>query len=129
MWVLLFSCLYSRAIHLEILESMDTASFLLAFNRFQAIRGDCAYLRSDAGSNFIGARNEEFDPSEKVPDRVINDVRGAGRLSPFVFKQRFAEVRRHRMIALSDALPTSATIPWHFRHVIKFTSTHTGTEI
>ena len=74
-WVLLFSCLYTRAVHLEILESMDTASFLLAFNRFQAIRGDCAYLRSDAGSNFIGARNEEFDPSEKVPDKVINDVR------------------------------------------------------
>ena len=54
---------------------MDTASFLLAFNRFQAIRGDCAYLRSDKGSNFIGARNEELDPSEKVPDGVINDVR------------------------------------------------------
>merc|ERR1711873_218911 len=38
-WVLLFSCLYSRAIHLEILDSMDTPSFKLAFNRFQAIRG------------------------------------------------------------------------------------------
>ena len=27
------------------------------------------------GSNFIGARNEEFDPLEKVPENVINDVR------------------------------------------------------
>ena len=36
---------------------MDTASFRMAFQRFQAIRGQCVYLRSDAGSNFMGARN------------------------------------------------------------------------
>ena len=74
-WVLLFSCLYSRAIHLEMLESMDTASFKLAFNRFQSLRGDCAYLRSDAGSNFMGARNEEHNEETHVPNEVINEVR------------------------------------------------------
>ena len=73
-WVLLFSCLYSRAVHLEILESMDTASFKLAFNRFQALRGDCAYLRSDAGSNFIGARNDDLEQQQKIPENVFNDV-------------------------------------------------------
>ena len=74
-WVLLFSCLYSRAIHLEILGSMDTPSFKLGFNRFQAIRRDCFYLRSDAGSNFMGARNEQLPDQLIVPDNVINDVR------------------------------------------------------
>ena len=74
-WVLIFSCLYSRAIHLESLDSMDTASFKLAFNRFQAIRGDCQYLRSDAGSNFMGARNEKPEDEPIVPDSVINEVR------------------------------------------------------
>ena len=74
-WVLLFSCLYSRAVHLETLDSMDTASFKLAFNRFQAIRGDCVYLRSDRGSNFIGARNEQPQDEPIVPDSVINEVR------------------------------------------------------
>ena len=74
-WVLLFSCLYSRAIHLEMLESMDTASFKLAFNRFQSLRGDCAYLRSDAGSNFMGARNEEHIEDTHVPNEIINEVR------------------------------------------------------
>ena len=74
-WVLIFSCLYSRAVHLEMLESMDTASFKLAFNRFQAVRGDCAYLRSDAGSNFMGARNELPDEESLVPDQVLNEVR------------------------------------------------------
>ena len=74
-WVLLFSCLYSRAIHLEPLESMDTASFKMAFNRFQALRGDCAYLRSDAGSNFMGARNEQSQETSQVPDQVIEEIR------------------------------------------------------
>ena len=40
-WILLFTCLYSRGIHLETLDSMDTASFRMAFNRFQDIRGRC----------------------------------------------------------------------------------------
>ena len=54
---------------------MDTFSFKLAFNRFQSLRGDCAYLRSDSGSNFLGARNEQNDESEQVPAQVINEVR------------------------------------------------------
>ena len=74
-WVLIFSCLYSRAVHLEILDLMDTASFKLAFHRFQPLRGDCAYLRSDAGSNFIGARNEEMskDSSQDL-DRIVQEM-------------------------------------------------------
>ena len=74
-WVLIFTCLYSRAIHLEILDSMDTPSFKLAFNRFQALRGDCVYLRSDAGSNFMGARNETTQEEPIVPDNVLIEVR------------------------------------------------------
>ena len=76
-WVLIFSCLYSRAVHLEMLESMDTASFRMAFNRFQAVRGDCAYLRSDAGSNFMGARNELPQEEKLVPDQVLQEVRSS----------------------------------------------------
>ena len=69
-WVLLFSCLYSRAVHLEILDSMDTPSFKMAFQRFQAVRGECAYLRSDAGSNFVGARNEQGELSDDLVNQV-----------------------------------------------------------
>ena len=71
-WVLLFSCLYTRAIHLEILDSMDTSSFKLAFQRFQAIRGVCAYLHSDEGSSFMGARNEKSDLSDDTIQEVKN---------------------------------------------------------
>ena len=72
-WVLIFSCLYSRAIHLEVLDSMDTASFKQAFARFQALRGECVYLRIDAGSNFVGARNTDVELSEEVLTEVQAD--------------------------------------------------------
>jgi hypothetical protein len=57
-WVLLITCLVSRAVHCEILESMDTVSTLLALRRFQSIRGTCKRLRSDRGTNFVGVFGE-----------------------------------------------------------------------
>ena len=57
-WVLLCTCLASRAVHLEILPSMDTPTFINAFKRFTALRGPCKLIRSDQGTNFIGAKNE-----------------------------------------------------------------------
>ena len=57
-WVLILVCLPSRAIHLEPLPSMDTPSFLNALTRFISIRGPCRIIRSDQGSNFLGAINQ-----------------------------------------------------------------------
>ena len=74
-WVLIFSCLYFRATLLEILDSMDTASFTIAFKRFQTIRLDFVYLRSDAGSMFIGAKNKKAQEETNTPDNVISEVR------------------------------------------------------
>jgi hypothetical protein len=58
-WGLLFCCLVSRAVHVELLESMDTASFINALRRFIALRGRCRLIRSDHGTNFVGAKNTE----------------------------------------------------------------------
>ena len=44
---------------METLASMDVSSFLMAFERFECKWGKCEYLKSDAGSNFMGARNLE----------------------------------------------------------------------
>ena len=72
-WVLLFTCLYSRGVHLETLLSMDAPSFIMAFSRFEAIRGECLYLKCDAGSNFMGARNmEEQERQER--DEMIEQI-------------------------------------------------------
>ena len=58
-WALLFTCMYSKGVHLETLCSVDADYFTMTFSRFEAIRGECLYLKCDAGSNFMGARNEE----------------------------------------------------------------------
>ncbi|XP_068221310.1 uncharacterized protein [Palaemon carinicauda] len=54
----LFTCMSTRAIHIETAHSLSTDSFLNAYRRFVCRRGHCAQLRSDQGSNFIGAREE-----------------------------------------------------------------------
>ena len=48
----------SRAIHLETLNSMDTDSFICALRRFMCRRGSVRQLRSDRGTNFVGAKGE-----------------------------------------------------------------------
>ncbi|XP_039617649.1 uncharacterized protein LOC120534260 [Polypterus senegalus] len=47
-----------RAVHMEVVESMDTSSFINAFHRFISVRGPVKRIRSDRGTNFIGACKE-----------------------------------------------------------------------
>ena len=54
----IFTCMASRAIHLETLNSMDTDSFICALRRFMCRRGSVRQLRSDRGTNFVGAKGE-----------------------------------------------------------------------
>ena len=54
---LLFTCLYSRACHIEMLSNLTTGSFINALRRFMAVRGQISTLLSDNGTNFVGARN------------------------------------------------------------------------
>ena len=54
----IFTCMASRAIHLETLNSMDTDSFICALRRFMYRRGSVRQLRSDRGTNFVGAKGE-----------------------------------------------------------------------
>ena len=52
------TCLVSRAIHVETANSPETDSFLNALRRFIARRGPVREIRSDQGTNFMGAENE-----------------------------------------------------------------------
>ncbi|XP_055612945.1 uncharacterized protein LOC129759503, partial [Uranotaenia lowii] len=56
-WVVLFTCLTIRAVHLEIAHSLTTSSCILAFRRFIARRGSPVEIYSDNGTNFQGANN------------------------------------------------------------------------
>lgn len=57
-WGVIFKCLTTRAIHLDLLNSLDTDAFLLALRRFIARRGKPAEIISDQGTNFKGADRE-----------------------------------------------------------------------
>ncbi len=57
-WAVLFTCLGTRAVHIEVIESMSTSSFINALRRFFAVRGPSKLLRSDRGTNFIGTCRE-----------------------------------------------------------------------
>ena len=57
-WGLLITCMYSRAVHIEILESMTTDAFINALRCFICIRGPVKTVYCDNGTNFVGAHNE-----------------------------------------------------------------------
>jgi hypothetical protein len=55
---LIFCCLASRAVHLELLDDMSTDCFINSFRCFTSIRGPVQTMISDRGTNFVGANNE-----------------------------------------------------------------------
>ncbi|KAL6469323.1 hypothetical protein MHYP_G00228470 [Metynnis hypsauchen] len=57
-WGILFKCLTTKAIHIEILHSLSTDSFLMSLRRFIARRGIPKELWSDQGTNFKGGEKE-----------------------------------------------------------------------
>ena len=57
-WGLAFLCMASRAIHIELVETMDASSFLCALRRFLVIPGPALRLRCDRWTNFVGAKTE-----------------------------------------------------------------------
>ena len=54
----IFTCLYSRGVHVEVCHSLSSDSFIMALRRFISIRGPVKRLRCDRGTNFVGASNE-----------------------------------------------------------------------
>lgn len=54
----IFKCLTTRAVHIELLNSLDVDAVLLAFRKFIARRGRPKEIRSDCGTNFRGAERE-----------------------------------------------------------------------
>ena len=72
-FVALFTCLSSRAIHLESTTSMDTDSFILALRRFVARRGVVREILSDNGTNFVGADNELKKAFRSMDKERVNE--------------------------------------------------------
>ncbi|XP_046868939.1 uncharacterized protein LOC124461458 [Drosophila willistoni] len=74
-WVALFTCLRTRAIHLELAHDLSTDSCILAMRNFMCRRGPVTKLRSDNGKNFIGADREakrftDVFEADKIQDEL-----------------------------------------------------------
>ena len=75
-WISLFACCVSRALHLELVPDMSTEAFLRCFKRFAARRGTPLKIVSDNSKTFKSANREL--------NRIQNDP---------VFKNFFAQLR------------------------------------
>ncbi len=57
-WCAIFTSMSIRAVHVEVLHSMDADSFINALTRFRNRRGVVTSMVSDRGTNFVGAQRE-----------------------------------------------------------------------
>ena len=73
MYVGLFTCLSSRAVHMESTASMETDAFILMLRRVIARRGNIRTMRSDNGTNFVGADNELTKALKELDHERINE--------------------------------------------------------
>ena len=74
-WAFLFTCLTTRAIHLEVVPSLDTSSCVAGIERFIARRGTPSIFWSDNGTNFVGAEKELIEAvtawNERAPSALV----------------------------------------------------------
>ena len=78
-YAVIFTCMSSRAVHIEQLDDMTTDTFINALRCFIAIRGPVQQLRSDQGTNFVGARNELANAIKELDN---------GRIQSYLMKNR-----------------------------------------
>ena len=75
-WICLFSCMVTRAVHLELITDMTTEEFLLAFKRFIAQRGAPLEMISDNAAHFKLA--------SKTLDTLWKEVSSSDELQSYV---------------------------------------------
>ncbi|XP_077864285.1 uncharacterized protein LOC144349654 [Saccoglossus kowalevskii] len=73
-YCVIFTCMSMRAVHLEVAHSLDTDSCINAIRRFKARRGCVKSIRSDNGTNLVGAKRELQDEIGKWNQAKIGEV-------------------------------------------------------
>lgn len=106
-WGLLFTCLCTRCVHVEIVTGLDLTNFVLAFSRFINLRGPVDTFFSDNGKTFCAAEKqlpellESTEFHNAIRKRNVNWVRippyspsqgGSWESMVKVFKKAFYQV-------------------------------------
>ena len=69
----LFTCMVTRAVHIEVTHSLDSNSFLMALHRFMARRGKPTKIFSDNGTNFVAADRELAEEIQAMNSKKLRD--------------------------------------------------------
>ena len=69
----IFTCLTTRAIHIEMPYNLTTDAFIYALRKFMAIRGPIRLLRCDNGTNFVGANKELARSFEAIQSDILRN--------------------------------------------------------
>nr|XP_049703884.1 uncharacterized protein LOC126056149 [Helicoverpa armigera] len=77
-WGALFTCLTTRAVHMELVSSLSTDSMILALRRFAARRGMPRVIYSDNGTNFVGANKELQDTMAALQPDITDEAAKLG---------------------------------------------------
>ena len=67
-WGALFSCFTTREIHLDVVDGLDTDSFISSLQRYMNRRGRPDEIFSDCGTNFKGTVQELKIEARKVKE-------------------------------------------------------------
>lgn len=62
----IFTCLASRSVHLEMASSLSTDSCINAIRRFICRRGQVKEMRSDNGTNYVGSERELREAAKEL---------------------------------------------------------------
>ena len=100
-WVLIFVCLVSHAVHLEPLPSLDTTAFRNALQRFICVRGTPKLIRSDNGTNIVATHSQMSelniaDVQSNMLNRGIEWLFNPPHASHFggVYERKIGSIRR-----------------------------------
>lgn len=74
-YVALFICLGTRAVHIELVSGLSSASFIAALRRFCSQRGVSSTIFCDNATNFVGSKNELKVLTEKFNSQVEPEVK------------------------------------------------------
>lgn len=75
-YLCIFFCMATKAVHLEVVTDLTTDAFLAALTRFTSRRGLPAHLYCDCGTNFVGADAalRKLIPSTKDSQETQKDI-------------------------------------------------------
>ena len=87
---LLFTCLSSHSVHLEVFDSMDADSSIMALRRFISLRGSPVVVYSDNGTNLKAGDKELAEGIKNLTRVACRFIRVAGEMADHRIDWRFS---------------------------------------